>query len=73
VDEWDEVHPTQNQEAGMDKSVPEQRSSTQQETQLYWVILFALGSVIKRLANFMQLTEAEQEEAGIYIERVDSE
>lgn len=57
----------------MDKSVPEQRSSTQEETKLYWVILSALGSVIKWLANFMQLTEAEREEAGIHIERMDGE
>lgn len=57
----------------MDKSVPEQRSSTQQETKLDWGILSALGSVIKWLASFMQLTEAEQEEAGIHIGRVDGE
>ena len=29
----------------MDTSVPEQRSSTQEETQLYGVILFALGAL----------------------------
>jgi hypothetical protein len=33
--------------------------------------LVALGRILKWLASFMQLTEAEQEEAGIHIERVD--
>jgi hypothetical protein len=70
---WDEAHPTQNQEAGMDKSVPEQGSSTPQNTKIYWVILSALGSLVKWLAFFTQLTEAEQEQAGIYIDRVDGE
>jgi hypothetical protein len=73
VNEWDEAPPTLNQEAGMDKSVPEQRSSTQQETKHYWFILSALGSFIKWLATSIQVTDAEQEEAGIHIERVDSE
>jgi hypothetical protein len=57
----------------MDKSVLAQRSSTQQNTRFYRVILSVLGSLIKWLANSMQLTEAEQEEAGIHIERVDGE
>ena len=57
----------------MDKSVPEQRSSKLQDTKTYWIILSALGSIIKWLASFMQLTEAEQEEAGIHLGRVDGE
>ena len=57
----------------MDESVPEQRSSTPQDTKIDWGILPALSSVIKWLASFMQLTEAEQEEAGIHVERVDGE
>jgi hypothetical protein len=57
----------------MDKSVLAQRSSRQQNTRFYRVILSVLGSLIKWLANSMQLTEAEQEEAGIHIERVDGE
>jgi hypothetical protein len=57
----------------MDKSVPEQGSSTPQNPKIYWVILSALGSIIKWLAFFAQLTEAEQEQAGIYLDRVDGE
>ena len=57
----------------MEKSVPEQASSTPQDTKVYWVILSTLGNILKWLASIMQLTEAEQEEAGIHIERVDGE
>ena len=57
----------------MDKSVPEYGSSTPQDTKIDWGILSALGSILKWLASFTQLTEAEQEQAGIHIERVDGE
>jgi hypothetical protein len=57
----------------MDNSVPEQGSSTPQDTKIYLVILSALGSIIKWLAFFTQFTEAEQEQAGIHIERVGGE
>jgi hypothetical protein len=54
----------------MDKSVPEQQTSTPQEIKLYWIVLLALGRILKWLAGLMQLTEAEREEAGIHVERV---
>ena len=57
----------------MDRSVPEQQTSTPQEIKLYWIVLLALGRILKWLAGLMQLTEAEREEAGIHVERVGGE
>lgn len=57
----------------MEKSVPEQRSSPPQELKFHLGSLLALGRILKWLASFMPLTEAEQEEARIHIERMDGE
>jgi len=53
----------------MDNSFDEQGSHTQQESKRFLVSLPLLGIVIKWLGSFAQWTEAEQEEAGIYMDR----
>lgn len=58
----------------MDSSVRnDQESSTQQDPKRFLVSLTLLASVIKRLAGLIQLTEEEQEDAGIYIDRLGNE
>ena len=54
----------------MDSSFREQESDTQQDPKRFWVSLTTgLGSLITWLAGLIQLTEEEQEEAGIYLDR----
>lgn len=55
----------------MDNSSHEQVSTshTQQDSKKFWVSLPILGNLIKWLASLIQLTEEEQEEAGIYLDR----
>lgn len=57
----------------MDNSFDEQGSHTQQDPRRFLVSLAMLGNLIKWLANFIQLTEEEQEKAGIYFGRVGGE
>ena len=53
----------------MDNTSHEQASQTQQDSKKFWVSLPILGNLIKWLASLIQLTEEEQEEAGIYLDR----
>jgi len=55
----------------MDNSSHEQASTshTQQDSKNFLASLPILGNLIKWLASFIQLTEEEQEEAGIYLDR----
>ena len=53
----------------MDSSFREQGSGTQKDPKRFLASLPILPSVIKWLAGFIRLTEEEQEEAGIYLDR----
>jgi hypothetical protein len=55
----------------MDNSFDEQGSytHTQQDPKSFLVSLPILGNLIKWLTSFIQWTEEEQEEAGIYMDR----
>ena len=53
----------------MDSSFREQGSGTQQDPKRFLASLPILSSVIKWLAGLIKLTEEEQEEAGIYLDR----
>jgi hypothetical protein len=53
----------------MDSSFREEESGRQQGTKNILASLPILASLIKRLADLLQWTEEEQEEAGIYFER----
>ena len=53
----------------MDSSFREQESGTQQDPKRFWVSLTRLGSLLNWLAGLFQLTEEEQEAAGIYLDR----
>lgn len=53
----------------MDSSVREQGSQTQEAPKGLLVSLRILVSQLMRLANPIHLTEEEQEEAGIYLDR----
>ena len=60
----------------MDSSVrndQESSSSTRQDSKKFLVSLTLLASIIKRLAGVVKLTEEEQEDAGIYIDRLGDE
>jgi hypothetical protein len=57
----------------MDNSFHEQGSHTQQDPKSFLVSLPILGNLIKWLASFIQWTEEEQEDAGIYIDRLGGE
>ena len=57
----------------MDNSFHEQGSYTHQDLKRFLVSLPILGNLIKRLASLIQLTEEEQEEAGIYLGRLGGE
>ena len=53
----------------MDSSFREQGSGTQHDPKRFLTSLPMLTSVIKWLAGLIKLTEEEQEEAGIYLDR----
>ena len=55
----------------MDSSFREQGSDTQQDQKRSWVSLLIPLSLIKWLAGLINLTEEEQREAGIYLDRRD--
>ena len=55
----------------MDSSFREQGSDTQQDQKRSWVSLSIPLSLIKWLASLINLTEEEQREAGIYLDRRD--
>jgi hypothetical protein len=57
----------------MDNSFHEQGSRTHQDPERFLVSLTLLASIIKRLAGLVKLTEEEQEDAGIYIDRLGDE
>jgi hypothetical protein len=57
----------------MDNSFDEQGSHTQHDPKRFLVSLTKLGNLIKWLASLIQLTEEEQEEAGIYFGRLGGE
>jgi hypothetical protein len=57
----------------MDNSFPEEGSRTQQGPKRFLVSLPILGNLIKWLASLIQWTEEEQEEAGIYTDRLGGE
>ena len=52
----------------MDSSFREQGSGTQQDPKSFLANLPVLASIIQWLAGLIQLTEEEQEDAGIYID-----
>jgi hypothetical protein len=54
----------------VDNSFPEQESRTHQDPKSFLVSLPILGSLIQWLASLIQWTEEEQEEAGIYMDRL---
>ena len=53
----------------MDSSVREQGSDTQEAPKSFWLSLRTLASQLMRLVNLVILTEEDQEEAGIYLDR----
>jgi hypothetical protein len=57
----------------MDNSLHEQGSRTQQDPKGFFVSLPILGNLIKWLASLIEWTEEEQEEAGIYTDRLGGE
>ena len=58
----------------MDNSFHKQGSRTQQQSPRSWLVsLPILANLIKWLASLIQLTEEEQEEAGIYLGRLGGE
>ncbi len=57
----------------MDNSIREQGSDTQRAPKSFLVSLPILDSIIKWLAGLTKLTEEEQEDAGIYIDRLGGE
>lgn len=56
------------EEVGMDDSFPQQRSGTRRQIDLsaVWQSLGRLGNWLARIAQLTQLTEEEQDEAGIH-------
>jgi len=54
----------------MDSSFREQGPGTQQDPKRFFVRLRILPGLIKWLVSLIKLTEEEQEEAGIYIDRL---
>jgi hypothetical protein len=54
----------------MDSSFREQGPGTQQDPKRFFVPLLILASLIKWLVSLIKLTEEEQEQAGIYIDRM---
>jgi hypothetical protein len=57
----------------MDGSFREQGSGTQQAPRNFLAGLTILASLIHWLAGLIRLTEEEQEEAGIYLDRLGGE
>jgi hypothetical protein len=57
----------------MDNSFPEEGSHAQPDPKRFLVSLPILGNLIRWLASLIQWTEEEQEEAGIYIDRLGGE
>jgi hypothetical protein len=58
----------------MDNSFDEQGSHAQQDSKGFLITsLPLLGNLIKWLASFTQWTEEEQEQAGIYMDRLGDE
>ena len=53
----------------MDSSFREQGSDTQKASRSFLASLRILASLINWLAGLIRLTEEEQEEAGIYLDR----
>ena len=53
----------------MDSSFREQGSGTQQNPKRFIASLPILDNIIKWMASLIRLTEEEQEEAGIYLDR----
>ena len=53
----------------MDSSFREQGSETQKAPKSFLAILRTFASLINWLAGLIRLTEEEQEEAGIYLDR----
>lgn len=53
--------------------VREQDPGLQQDPKGFWVSLPTLSSLINWLAGIIKLTEEEQEEAGIYLDRLGGE
>jgi hypothetical protein len=58
----------------MDSSFREQESGTQQDSKrFFFVNVSIIRSIIEHLASVIKLTEEEQEDAGIYPERLGGE
>jgi hypothetical protein len=57
----------------MDNSIYEQGSHTQQDPKSFIGSLPILRNLIKWLAGLIQWTKEEQEDAGIYIDRLEDE
>ena len=57
----------------MDSSFREQGSDTQKAPRSFLASLRIFASLINRLAGLIRLTEEEQEEAGIYLDRTGGE
>ena len=57
----------------MDNSLHEQGPHAQQVSKSHLVSLPILGNLIKWLVSFLQWTEEEQEQAGIYMDRPGAE
>ena len=53
----------------MDSSFREQESETQQQPKRSFLNLRIPASIIQWLAGILRLTEEEQEDAGIYLDR----
>ena len=53
----------------MDRSVREQGSDRQPDPKRSWVRLLIPLSILKWLAELINLTEEEQHDAGIYLDR----
>ena len=57
----------------MDSSFGQQGPDTQQDPKSFLVSLPMLDNIIKWLAGLIKLTEEEQEDAGIYLGRLEGE
>jgi len=57
----------------MDNSFHEQESRTQQGPKSFWMSLPILGNLIRWLESLFRWTPEEQEEAGIYTDRLGGE
>ena len=57
----------------MDSSFREQGSNTQRDPKRFLMSLINLHSIIKWLTGLINLTEEEQEDAGIHLDRLGDE